>query len=341
MPKYRFPLEAQDDYKGRVYFTQIIEIPPKINTSAFKRKEITSAGPNNASVQSDELDLLDMAKNVGSLFTGTFTPGQTFRGQTVELYLPPAQTIQDGIEFDNAFSFGIGGEAARQALSRGESSILGASASALMGTGGIGQILSNLQDPNIARVAAAKVGSMMGNTAGGVASTVSQTALNPNIRAVFKSVRPREHSFSFKFLPRSQAEAKQVENIIKWFRTEIYPESIDITTGGQRLPIGYKFPNKFGIALRYGRKNVGAQLLPCYLRGMTTNYNATAMSFYRDGQYSEIDLTLDMIEFRTLDKDDVRYGWNLYGKNYKDFWEEFIAQLTKDEAEPVYNTTGF
>ena len=329
MPKYRFPLEAQDDYKGRVYFTQIIEIPPKINTSAFKRKEITSAGPNNASVQSDELDLLDMAKNVGSLFTGTFTPGQTFRGQTVELYLPPAQTIQDGIEFDNAFSFGIGGEAARQALSRGESSILGASASALMGTGGIGQILSNLQDPNIARVAAAKVGSMMGNTAGGVASTVSQTALNPNIRAVFKSVRPREHSFSFKFLPRSQAEAKQVENIIKWFRTEIYPESIDITTGGQRLPIGYKFPNKFGIALRYGRKNVGAQLLPCYLRGMTTNYNATAMSFYRDGQYSEIDLTLDMIEFRTLDKDDVRYGWNLYGKNYKDFWEEFLEGLEK------------
>ena len=340
MPKYRFPLEAQDDYKGRVYFTQIIEIPPKINTSAFKRKEITSAGPNNAAIQSDELDLLDMAKNVGSLFSGKFVPGQTFRGQTVELYLPPAQTIQDGIEFDNAFSFGIGGEAARQALSRGESSILGASASALMGTGGIGQILSNLQDPNIARVAAAKVGSMMGNTAGGVASTVSQTALNPNIRAVFKSVRPREHSFSFKFLPRSRAEAKQVENIIKWFRTEIYPESIDITTGGQRLPIGYKFPNKFGIALRYGRKNVGAQLLPCYLRGMTTNYNATAMSFYRDGQYSEIDLTLDMIEFRTLDKDDVRYGWNLYGKNYKDFWEEFIAQLTKEESEP-YSTTAF
>ena len=341
MPKYRFPLEAQDDYKGRVYFTQIIEIPPKINTSAFKRKEVEGGGPAGQGGRvTDELDLLSMAKNVGSLFTGTFSPGQTFRGQTVELYLPPAQTIQDGIEFDNAFSFGVGGEAARQALSRGESSILGASASALMGTGGIGQILSNLQDPNIARVAAAKVGSMMGNTAGGVASTVSQTALNPNIRAVFKSVRPREHSFSFKFLPRSRAEAKQVENIIKWFRTEIYPESIDITTGGQRLPIGYKFPNKFGIALRYGRKNVGAQLLPCYLRGMTTNYNATAMSFYRDGQYSEIDLTLDMREFRTLDKDDVRYGWNLYGKNYKDFWEEFIAQLTKEESEP-YSTTAF
>ena len=44
MPKYRFPLEAQDDYKGRVYFTQIIEIPPKINTAAFKKKEILTKG---------------------------------------------------------------------------------------------------------------------------------------------------------------------------------------------------------------------------------------------------------------------------------------------------------
>ena len=333
MPKYRFPLEAQDDYKGRVYFTQIIEIPPKINTAAFKKKEVTTfIGGSQATVTTDDVDFeaTSTASNIANIVTGKFSPGQTFRGETVELYLPPAQTIQDGVEFDNAFSFGIAGEAARQTLSRGESSILGASASALLGTGGIGQILSNLQDPNIARVAAAKVGSMMpGGRAGAVTSTISQTALNPNIRAVFKSVRPREHSFSFKFLPRSEAEAKQIENIIKWFRTELYPESIDIAAGGQRLPIGYKFPNKFGIALRYGNKNVGAQLLPCYLRGMTTNYNATAMSFYRDGQYSEIDLTLDMIEFRTLDKDDVRYGWNLYGKNYKDFWEEFLDGVKK------------
>ena len=333
MPKYRFPLEAQDDYKGRVYFTQIIEIPPKINTSAFKRKQIAiPAGPEGTTIDGDEVDFEEtsIVDNALGIFTGKFSPGETFRGETVELYLPPAQTIQDGVEFDNAFSFGIAGEAARQSLSRGENSILGASASALLGTGGIGQILSNLQDPNIARVAAAKVGAMMpGGRAGAVTSTISQTALNPNIRAVFKSVRPREHSFSFKFLPRSEAEAKQIENIIKWFRTELYPESIDIAAGGQRLPIGYKFPNKFGIALRYGNKNVGAQLLPCYLRGMTTNYNATAMSFYRDGQYSEIDLTLDMIEFRTLDKDDVRYGWNLYGKNYKDFWEEFLDGVKK------------
>ena len=111
MPKYRFPLEAQDDYKGRVYFTQIIEIPPKINTSAFKRKQIdvpSLAGlPEGTTIDGDDVDFekTSTIDNALGLFTGRFSPGQTFRGETVELYLPPAQTIQDGVEFDNAFSF--------------------------------------------------------------------------------------------------------------------------------------------------------------------------------------------------------------------------------------------
>jgi|TARA_B100001094_G_C18172132_1_gene795734 hypothetical protein len=316
MPKYKFPLEAQDDYKGVIYFTQIIETPPTINTGAFDKE----FGEDNAGI-------FDYVVDIGDLFSSSFNAGYTSRGDTVQLYLPPAQTIQDGVEFDN-FSFGIAGESARQALSGGESSLAGAALSSLTGTGGIGSILNNLQDPNVARVAAAAAAKKLGSKAGAVASSVGQTALNPNIRAIFKQVRPREHSFNFKFLPRSMKEAEEVANIIKWFRTEIYPESITVSSKGQSLPVGYKFPNKFGIAMRYGGKEVGAKLLPCYLRGMTTNYNATTMSFFRDGQFSEIDLTLDMIEFRTLDKDDIRWGFDMYGKNFKDFWEELWAIVT-------------
>ena len=195
------------------------------------------------------------------------------------------------------------------------------------------KILNNITDPNIARLAAvaAATKAPIGQRAGAVVSSVAGTVVNPNIRAIFKSVRPREHTFSFKFMPRSMAEAKEIESIIKWFRTELYPESIDVRVGGQNLPVGFKFPNKFGISMRYGKKTVGAQMLPCFLRGMTTNYNATTMSFFRDGQFSEIDLTLDMIEFRTLDKDDVRYGFDLYGKNFKDFWEEFWELISKED----------
>ena len=110
MPKYRFPLEAQDDYKGRVYFTQIIEIPPTINTSAFQSAEISNTGDGG----DDNWWSSGFFGNIGDVLGSSFIPGQTFRGDTIELYLPPAQTIQDGIEVDNSFSFGIAGEAARQ-----------------------------------------------------------------------------------------------------------------------------------------------------------------------------------------------------------------------------------
>ena len=93
MPKYKFPLEAQDDYKGVIYFTQIIETPPTINTGAFDKE----FGEDNAVI-------FDYVVDIGDLFSSSFNAGYTSRGDTVQLYLPPAQTIQVGVEFDN-FSF--------------------------------------------------------------------------------------------------------------------------------------------------------------------------------------------------------------------------------------------
>lgn len=320
MPKYKFPLENQDDYRGVIYFTQIIETPPSIDTSAFER-------------QTDEQgSLIDFAVDLGNLVGSSFTSGSVARGDTVQLYLPAAMAVQDGVEFDN-FSFGVGGEAARQGLASGQNSVIGAGLAAATGAGGIGQILSNLNSPDIARAAAAGATKKFGGaTAGAVTSSVTQTSINPNIRAVFKTVKPREHAFSFKFLPRSQREAQEIGNIIKWFRTEIYPEPIKINANGRTLPVGYKFPNKVGVRMKYNNKDIGAQLLPCYIRDMTTNYNATTMSFYRDGEFSEIDLTLSLMEYRTLDKDDIEYGFNVYGRNYKDLWEEFFSDIRSASA---------
>ena len=86
--------------------------------------------------------------------------------------------------------------------------------------------------------------------------------------------------------------------------------------------------------MRYGNKDIGAQLLPAYIQSMNTNYNATTMSFYRDGEFSEIDLTLNLVEFRTLDKDDIKHGFNDYGKYFKDLYEEFFKSLTNDAEGP-------
>ena len=63
----------------------------------------------------------------------------------------------------------------------------------------------------------------------GTALAVKQASgvtLNPNTRSLFKSVALREFAFQFKFIAKSKKEADEVRKIIKFFRTELYPEAL-------------------------------------------------------------------------------------------------------------------
>ena len=313
MPKYQFPLSDQDDYKGRILFTTIIETPASIDQAALDRVATAEGGT-------------EKFMSLGNLFTSaSINSGYATVGESIALYLPAAQQVQDAVQFDN-MEMGIRGAMGLDAIQRGSSSVAGAVGESIFGGGSISELLSNMSNQSVARVVAAEGARRVNERAGGVVSTATQTVANPNIRAVFKSVRPREHTFSFKFLPRNAREAKEIGNIVKFFRKEVYPESIDVG----RVSVGFKFPNKFAIQTLYGGKKVGADLLPSYLTSMSTNYNATSMSFYRDGQYSEIDMTLTMLEFRTLSKQDIELGFDFYGDNYRNWWDSFLSDIGLD-----------
>lgn len=313
MPKYQFPLSDQDDYKGRILFTTIIETPASIDQAALDRVATAEGGT-------------EKFMSLGNLFTSaSINSGYATAGESVALYLPAAQQVQDAVQFDN-MEMGIRGAMGLDAIQQGRSSVAGAIGESMFGTGSISELLSNMSNQNVARVVAGEGARRVNERAGGVVSTATQTVANPNIRAVFKSVRPREHTFSFKFLPRNAREAQEIGNIVKFFRKEVYPESIDVG----RVSVGFKFPNKFAIQTLYGGKKVGADLLPSYLTSMSTNYNATSMSFYRDGQYSEIDMTLTMLEFRTLSKQDIELGFDFYGDNYRNWWDSFLSDIGLD-----------
>lgn len=309
MPKYQFPLSDQDDYKGRILFTTIIETPASISQAALDR------------VASAE-GVADTTSALFDFSTADVTAGYATAGDSIALYLPPAQQVQDAVQFDN-YEMGIRGAMGLNAIQSGTSSVAGSVGNAIFGQGSISELLNNIGSQSVARVVAAETARRVNERAGAVVSTATQTVANPNIRAIFKSVRPREHTFTFKFLPRNAREAEEIRNIIEFFRKEVYPEALNIG----RVAVGYKFPNKFAIQTIYGGKRVGADLLPSYLTSMSTNYNSTSMSFYRDGQYSEIDLTLTMLEFRTLSKQDVEYGFNFYGDGYKNWWESFLGDV--------------
>ena len=129
----------------------------------------------------------------------------------------------------------------------------------------------------------------------------------PNSRALFESVPLREFTFQFKLIPNSQKEAEAIKRIIKFFRTELYPEDTNPT--GQGVSLGYKFPNKFDIRMSYSGRRVATGILPAYLRDVTVAYNSGSMGFFYDGNFTDVDLNVSFLESRPLKKTEIAQGY--------------------------------
>lgn len=136
----------------------------------------------------------------------------------------------------------------------------------------------------------------------------SRVSANPNTRTLFESVNMRSFTFNFKLIAKSENEAKQIKEIVKFFRREVYPEAINV----DGIPFAYEFPNIFDIKVRdrTGQNNPGFDFQRCYLQTVNTNFNQTAAgSMYagRDKDYFiEVDISLNFTEFATMDKAKVR-----------------------------------
>lgn len=128
---------------------------------------------------------------------------------------------------------------------------------------------------------------------------------NPNTRSLFKQVNMREFQFNFKMIARSKVESEQIKRIVNFFRSELYPEDIPVTIGGQEISLGYNFPNKFNIEFEYDGKTIAHKVKPCFLRSVDTTYNASQMAFHDDGEFLEVDMNLNFTETVTLSKKDI------------------------------------
>ena len=116
----------------------------------------------------------------------------------------------------------------------------------------------------------------------------------------------RLFTFQFKFIATSPQEAAEVEKIIKRFRTSAYPESIG---GDLGISLGYEYPDLFDISVINNGKVVGNRIKLCHLESINTNYNPSSMGFHADGKPVEIDLSLNFVEEKTLDRADIEAGY--------------------------------
>jgi len=335
---YKYPLENQELYKAAIKFSvhsvnpyevdinaaqDIIDVPLIFGDKSSSSKVSPSEGTNMVEEEGDFMASRDA--RLAALELESKKPiqiglsGRSLGLKTkdlskgVLLYFPPGVVIQDQATYANQ-DLNIGGALTLAGARAANGGLLSSMArGSLEGLndmfGLIGSSFSSQEAAQIAAIRAVEKIKFLNSDVTTGAKIALQRVINPNTRTVFQGVAIKTYSFTFKLIATSADEAEQINQIIKLFRTELYPESVEL--GG--IPLGYKFPHVFKIRYQYNgadNKNI-PQPLFCYLRDVSTTYNSSNnMSFHADGNATEIDMTLNFQEYRAMSRQDVE---NPYG----------------------------
>ena len=133
--------------------------------------------------------------------------------------------------------------------------------------------------------------------------SATRTTANPHKRSLFRDVGMRTFNFSFSLAPSSAEEANAVNQMIKFFRFNLYPERIL----GKST---YRFPSVFEIKFYYnGEMDNVPKIKDCYLVSFATNFNPNNGAMFEDGNFSETEIALTFQEERPLDRDDIVDGF--------------------------------
>lgn len=226
-------------------------------------------------------------------------------GREVCLYLPIGLAFRDNVTYEN-FDLGATG-----AMMEGG---MGMASSLVKGVGSFIENISSGSGSDLAKLAGIQLAGKMssfGSEAQAAQKIQGGVTVNPNSRVLFKQPNIREFAFTFKMIAKSAKEADQINQIVKFFRMELYPEDIVSQIGGQDISLGYRFPNKFNLQFKYGAQEIPnlAKIKPCYLRDVSTTFNASQMAMHSDGNFMEVDMTLAFQETKALTRADVEGGF--------------------------------
>tara|TARA_Y100000114_G_scaffold99181_1_gene92372 strand:- start:948 stop:2180 length:1233 start_codon:yes stop_codon:yes gene_type:complete len=300
-------LESEDDEAAFIAETN----PDAITQIATTNVEVDTIN-NRISQIAGSVTETNLAKSVSN----TIKSGMRFleeRNQPVVLlYFPMSMQFSDGAQYDRA-DLGATGAIGEAALQSG----LGVTGAALenirSGVSSISDVLS--ANPRLGEEALTfstqRVNELFGRLLGrgnqNAISLQTRMIINPNVRSIFRGVALREFSFQFKFIANSSEEARVVQQIIKHFRSQLYPDIFGVTVGDQQAAVGFKFPNAFKISFQFRGIDSSKipKIKPAYLRNVTHTINPTGGSFRTDGQPNEIDLTMSFVEHETITSKDV------------------------------------
>lgn len=277
---------------------------PRSEGDAARRK-LRDAGPEEVAKTQALIDATNSTQDgAGNIFEGVkYNISET--APIVSMYFPISLTFNDGVQYENV-NLGAVGATALAGLQANDTLLASAASAIGEAFGSAFDFISGSAGEEAARLGALRVAKLP--VGEGIRSAVSigvQRVINPNTRALFRGVNIREFSFNFKMIATSQSEANKIQKIVKHFRTELYPDVVNMGN----IPVGYKFPNAFSIQFTHRGQTVKIpKIEKCFLRNVQTVYNSTSATFHDDGHPNEVDMTLNFIEMKTINKTDVRNG---------------------------------
>jgi len=305
----KYPVERTDQFKSKIVFQPYEVIGSDFSFTETNNNIDTSTAEGIAAASAKKLKTdSNSGKILGGLSAITLNK---LENEKTELFLPLQFQVRDGIQYGDA-QLGLAGGQAYGAISGGQGlqeglvqgiQELGNSVADLFGTlSGSGQL---------GKLAAARAAQLPGipQIARDIVGLAGRVTINPNARTVFNGVNIRDFTFQFDFFPKSEAESRMVHYIVRRFRINAYPESIG---GKGPVPVGYKYPNLYGIRLLSGSngdrifRNVGTPIKLSYLQSVDTSYGRQqGEGLFKNGAPTHVQLTLVFKEYKALDRQDI------------------------------------
>lgn len=155
----------------------------------------------------------------------------------------------------------------------------------------------------------AKIPQLAGVNTADIVGASAKVALNPFKEVLFEAIDFRAFSFKYKFMPKTEKEAKDVFDIIERFKFHMHPEL-------SANKLFFVYPSEFQITYYYNNtennKDRGGyfhKFKRCALETMDVTYGGEQFSTFKDGKPTEINMTLTFRETEILTKQQIKDGY--------------------------------
>ena len=141
-------------------------------------------------------------------------------------------------------------------------------------------------------------GALGGTDLGAAIGASAKVALNPFKEVIFEAVDFRSFAFKYKFLPKNKKESDDIKRIINLFKFHMHPEIAS-------SKLFFIYPSEFQITYFYKGQNNNYfhSFRPCVLESMEINYGGEQFSSFRDGQPTEVNMSLIFKETEVITKE--------------------------------------